>query len=182
MEDIKKLKKPTESNVTNRIQNPLITTDVINHLNYRIQQEEYSSRLYLSMSMWLENNGYTGTAKLWKKYSEEEMIHADWSREYLLSLGVQPSVLKIETPPQNYTGLCEIVRQSYKHEIEVTQQCKDLCDLALKNGDHLLYQLGLQYVKEQVEEMNKMQTHIDKITSFGEDKIAMRLFDDEYNK
>ncbi len=65
--------------------NPLISTECIDYLNYRVQQEEYSSRIYLSMSMWLNNKGYVGAAALWRKYSDEEMAHAEWSRTYLLS-------------------------------------------------------------------------------------------------
>ena len=37
----------------------------------------------------------------------------------------------------------------------------------------------LKYLKEQVEEHNKMQDLVDQLEAFGEDKIAMRLFDHE---
>ena len=39
-------------------------------LNYRINQEEYSSRIYYAMSVWLDNAGYTSAAQLWKAYSD----------------------------------------------------------------------------------------------------------------
>ena len=35
--------------------NPMISDEVIGYLNMRIEQEELSSRMYLSMSMWLNN-------------------------------------------------------------------------------------------------------------------------------
>jgi ferritin len=131
------------------------------------------------MSLWLNNNGYMGAAKLWKKYSDEEMRHADWARDYLLAMGVQPTTPKLESPPQTFTGLPEIIRASFDHEVGVTQQIKALSTDALKKGDHMLYELGLRYLKEQVEEHDKMQTWVDKLTAFGEDKIAMRLLDNE---
>ncbi len=34
-------------------------------------------------------------------------------------------------------------------------------------------------VKQQQEELGKVQTYVDKLEAFGEDKIAMRLFDNE---
>ena len=43
----------------------------------------------------------------------------------------------------------------------------------------MLYQLTLSYLKEQVEEHNKMQNWMDQLVAFGEDKIAMRLLDHE---
>lgn len=159
--------------------NPLITTECIDYLNYRIQQEEYSSRIYLAMSMWLDNTGYVNAAKLWKNYSTEEMTHADWSRTYLLSMGVQPSTPMLNAPTQNFSGLPEIIKVSFDHEVTITMQIKDLASDAMKKGDHMLYELALKFLKEQVEEHGKMQNWKDQLKAFGEDKIAMRLLDHE---
>lgn len=159
--------------------NPLISDDCIEYLNYRIEQEEYSARIYLAMSMWLEDNGYLNAGKLWKKYSDEEMLHANDARAYLLAMGVQPATPKLDAPAQTFSGLPEIIKLSYEHEIEVTTQIKDLSTHALKKADHMLYQLGLNYLKEQVEEHGKMQDLMDQVEAFGTDKIAMRLFDHE---
>ena len=128
---------------------------------------------------WLENNGYVNAAKLWKKYSTEELAHSDWSREYLLSMGVQPSTPMLNAPTQNFSGLPEIIKLSFDHEITVTMQIKDLATDAQKKGDHMLYELALKFLKEQVEEHNKMQNWKDQLAAFGEDKIAMRLLDHE---
>jgi len=159
--------------------NPLITDEIVNHLNFRIQQEEYSSRIYLSMSLWLENKGYVNAAKLWKKYSTEEFAHADWARTYLLSFGVQPATPMLNAPEQDYSGLPEIIEISYNHEIDITKQIKELASAALAKSEHQLYELALMYLKEQVEEHNKMQNWVDQLESFGTDKIAMRLLDHE---
>jgi ferritin len=159
--------------------NILLSDECVNYLNYRIEQEESSARMYLAMSMWLNNEGYQGAAGLWKKYSDEEMGHADWAREYLLSMGVQPTTPKLEAPTQVFTGLPQIIELSYEHEIAVTKQCKDLANEAFKKGDHMLYELSLRYLKEQVEEHNKMQNWMDELVAFGTDKIALRLLDNK---
>ena len=162
-----------------RSKNPLLSDDCLKYLNYRIQQEEYSSRIYLSMSLWLNNEGYTGAAGLWHKYSEEELKHANWSRDYLLAMGIQPLTANLEQPPQTFAGLPDIINQSYDHEVDITKQCNALCADAMRKGDHMLYTLGAQYVKEQIEELDKMQTWKDKLVAFGVDKIALRLLDNE---
>lgn len=159
--------------------NPMIEESCIAYLNYRIEQEEASSRLYLSMSMWLNNEGYMGAASLWKKYSQEEMGHADWARDYLLAMGVQPLTPALSLQTQTFTGLPQIIQMSYDHEIEVTKQCKELASDALKKGDHMLYSLTQKYLAEQIEEHDKSQTWLDKLNTFGEDKIALRLLDTE---
>jgi ferritin len=159
--------------------NILLSDDCVEYLNYRVQQEEYSGRIYLAMSMWLDNNGYVNAAKLWRKYSNEEMSHSDLARTYLLSMGVQPETPVLESPEQTFTGLPEIIEMSYDHEIVVTQQIKELADDAMKKMDHMLYEFALAYLKEQVEEHNKMQNWVDQLNAFGTDKVAMRLLDHE---
>ena len=67
----------------------IISEKIIQLLNYRIQQEEFSSRLYLAMSVWLDFKGYFGASKLWKKYSEEEKAHSEWAYKYLLELNIK---------------------------------------------------------------------------------------------
>lgn len=159
--------------------NPLIDESCISFLNYRVQQEDQSSRIYLAMSLWLNNTGYLNGAKLWKKYSDEERGHADIARDYLLNMGVQPATAILEQPAEVYTGLPDIIRKSFDHEIEITQQCMELANHALKTGSHMLYELALHYLREQNEEHGKMQDLVDQLAAFGEDKIAMRLLDHE---
>ena len=159
--------------------NPLIDNSCASHLNYRIQQEEYSARIYMSMSMWLNNKGYAGAAALWRTYSDEEMKHADIARTYLLSFGIQPVTPRLDQPKQNFNGLPEIIKLSFDHEIEVSKQIKDMANHALSDGDHMLYELCLAYLKEQVEEHNKMQNWMDQLEAFGTDKVALRLLDHE---
>jgi ferritin len=159
--------------------NLLLSQEGITLLNFRIQQEELSSRVYLSMSMWLNNKGYFGAAKLWKKYSDEELKHADIARNYLLSFGVQPITPALSAPSNSYDGLPDIVKQSYNHEIIISKQCKELAAKALKEGDFMLYELALAYLKEQVEEHDKMQNWMDRLDTFGTDSILLRELDEE---
>lgn len=159
--------------------NPLIDDVCISFLNYRVQQEDQSSRIYLAMSLWLNNSGYLNGGKLWKKYSDEERGHADIARQYLLNMGVQPATAMLEQPSEVYQGLPDIIRKSYDHEIEITKQIMDLANHAMKIGSHMLYELALHYLKEQNEEHGKMQDLVDQLNAFGEDKIAMRLLDHE---
>lgn len=181
------LKRPTVATIEPTVKltkkkvtkNPLLQEPCIDYLNYRIEQEEYSSRIYLAMSMWLNNKGYSGAAALWKKYSDEEMSHADIARKYLLSFGIQPATPKLQEPTQDFSGLPEIIQMSFEHEIVVSKQIKDMADHALKMGDHMLYELCLAYLKEQVEEHDKTQTWVDKLEAFGTDPIALRLLDNE---
>ena len=154
--------------------------ECIEILNFRIEQEELSSRLYQSMSLWLNDNGYVGAAKAWQKDAEGEMEHAGWAKDFLLDMGINPKLPTLSEPQHNFESFPDIIRKSFEHEIVVTQQCNNLASFALKSSNHLLYQLALKYMTEQQEELGKAQTYLDKLKAFGEDKVALKLFDNEF--
>jgi ferritin len=167
---------------TQKSKNQFATKDVIDILNFRIEQEEYSSRLYHSMSMWLNNKGYIGAAKHWQEDADGEMVHASWAKDFLLDMGIQPKIGQLKDPGQSFVGLPEIIRKSFEHEMLVTKQCNDLGSFAMKNSNHLLYQLAIKYMQEQQEELGKVQTIVDKLEAFGEDPLALKLLDQELGK
>ena len=156
----------------------LISESLIKLLYYRIEQEEYSSRIYLAFSMYLNNKGYTGAAKLFKKYSDEELIHADKAREFLLDMGIQPMTPKLEMPEQNPLGLPDIINKTFEHEAEITRQCTDLYKAAAEEGNVMLMHLALWYCGEQQEEMGKAQNWVDKISIYGTEPLALLEIDE----
>ncbi len=148
-------------------------------LTLRIEQEETSARLYEAMSLWLNDKGYTGAAKAWAADAKGEWEHAQWAKDFLLDMGVNPTLSALPAPPQEFSGLPDIIRKSFEHEVLITNQCNELANFAFLNGNHLLYQLAMKYLAEQQEEMGKVQTYLDKLAAFGESEVAMKLFDTE---
>lgn len=157
----------------------LLDQKVIDSLNFRIEQEELSSRLYRAMSVWLDFMGYMGAAKLWKKYADEEQEHANAFYEYLLSLDIKPETPALEKPTCEFESLPEIIKLSYEHEVKVTEQIQELAATCMGVKDFMTLELAQKYLKEQVEEINKMVTFMDKIEAFGDSKEALRLLDNE---
>lgn len=139
----------------------LLNDKVIETLNYRIQQEEHSSRIYEQLALWLDNKGYLNFAKLFHKYADEEMIHAGFSKSYLLDYGITPCLQSIPSPEMEIESLLDVLEAAYDHELLVTQQCEDLASMALKEGNHVLYQLAAKYCSEQQEEIGKSITNLD---------------------
>jgi ferritin len=139
----------------------LLKSDVVEMLNYRIQQEEFSSRLYEQMSLWLDDNGFINVSKLYKKYSGEEMNHAGWAKQFLLDYGVTPTLKPLASPEGDYSKILDILEATLSHEVEITRQCEDMASKALKMNSHTLYSLAVKYCGEQVEEIGKAITMID---------------------
>ena len=175
-EDTKETKSSTDKK---SCKNPFASNECIKMLNFRIEQEEQSSRIYEAMSLWLNDNGFKGAAKRWKQDSLDELKHAGWAKEFLLAMGCQPKLPALKEPVQEFEGLLDIVIQSYDHEIMITEQCNDLAKHAMGYGNHLLYQLAIKYLQEQQEEIEVGQDRIDRLTMAGNDKIAILLIDQE---
>lgn len=148
-------------------------------INYRIQEEEKSSRLYFYMSKWLAFNGFSGASKLWDKYSSEELNHASWAYSYLEDLNILPCVDSIEKPDVEISSLQDVINKSLEHEILITKQCNDLAKAALAANDFMTLELAQKYLKEQVEEIAKTTYWVDRLSAFGDEPAALRLLDDE---
>jgi len=155
----------------------IISNKAIELLNYRIAQEEASSRLYKSMAVWLDYNGYSGAASLWQKYSDEELVHAGFSYDYLLDLNIKPTVPVIEKPTGEFRDLPQIIAASFQHEVEITNQCKVLAKSVADEDDYMTLTLAQKYLSEQVDELKKTQFLVDQLNIFGTDKIALQLLD-----
>lgn len=157
----------------------VLSEKLIKLVNYRIQQEEFSARIYKSMSVYLNFHGYVGAAKLWQKYSDEEMAHAKLAYEYLLDLDLLPVVPALEAPPADFKSLQDVIKRSFEHEMEVTNQCMELASQAVKEGDFMLLHFAQSYLDEQREEIAKTTLWINKLESFGTSKEALRLLDND---
>ena len=157
----------------------IITNKMIDLLQMRIQHEEGNNKKYTAMSNWLNLNGYLGAAKLWKKYSEDELTHKDWAVQYLLNLNILPIEPQEDQPKTDFKGLSNIIALSYQVEMTTTEECNELAKACLTESDMMTFTLAQKYVAEQIEEISKIQTWIDRLNSFGDDKIALRLLDNE---
>ena len=160
----------------------MISPNLLELLNYRIKKEEESSRLYGSMSYWLEKNGYFGGAKLWHKYSHEEHEHADKVRKFMLDLDYLPRTLPLEMPDNTFLGIEDLLNQTFEHEQLITRECMELADAAMAERNYMVYGFAQGFVTEQVEELAKTQAHLDRLEAFGTDGAALRLLDEEFAK
>lgn len=155
----------------------LISKDCIDLLNFRINEEEKSWRIYENMYLWLENKGYVNAAALWRSYAAEELSHADWAKQYLLRLGIKPTLLEIPPVQTDIVDFPSIIKDSYDHEVKITLQCQIMAKDAMMSGDFMLQELAFKYLKEQNEELGRQQNWVDQLESFGSDKMALRLLD-----
>ncbi|TYC10586.1 ferritin [Bizionia gelidisalsuginis] len=152
---------------------------MIKLLNYRVEQEEFSSRLYLAMSTWLDDKGFAGASKLFKQYSDEETIHATKAKNMLSANGIRPITPALKQPKQDFLSLADVIIAAMEHEKEITRQCYALTKMAHIEENYMVVELGLWYSKEQAEELNKVQYLLDRLEAFGEEPSMLRELDEE---
>jgi ferritin len=102
--------------------------------------------------------------------------------QYLLDLNILPIEPSEEQPQVNFKGLPNIIALSMQREMKTTEEVKELGKQCLTDNDLMTFGLAQRYIAEQVEEIQKIQTWVDRLLAFGDDKVALRLLDDEMGK
>ena len=138
-----------------------INEGVIKILNYRIQQEQYSSKVYEQMSLYLANESYIIMAKVWSNFAEEELEHAELAKQYLLSFNIMPELMVIEEPINDFKDARDIIQKTYDHECKITLDCLELTNKAIEWKDWTLFALGQKYNEIQRVEMDEVNSLVD---------------------
>ena len=121
-------------------------------MNDQITAEMWSSNLYLSMSFYLQKEGFDGFASWMKKQSQEELTDAYELANYLIKRGGTALVDKIDVVPQGWGSVLEVFEHVYDHECHVSDLINELVNIASEEKDKPSQDFLWGYVREQVEE------------------------------
>lgn len=157
----------------------MISDKVRDVLNEQINKEFYSAYLYLSMSAYFSEIGLYGFSHWTKIQSKEEIEHGMILFEYILGRKSQIHLGQIAMPRFELNSPLEVFEQIYNHERSITEaidcvanMTEGECDLATRNFIDW-------YLKEQIEEEDKVSRIITKLKTFGCEKSALYLIDRE---
>lgn len=130
----------------------MLSTAMIGKLNHQLQEEYYSSYLYLSMAAHCEALNLKGFAHWMEVQSNEEREHAMKFYEHLTANGAKVVLEAIQQPPAEFGTAEEMFKKVLAHEQHITKCIHELYALALKENDYRT-QIFLQwFVSEQQEE------------------------------
>lgn len=155
----------------------MISENLKQLLNYRINQEEYSARLYHAMHLWLDTRGYSGAGALYKKFEAEEYEHSHIAQEYLVGLNIQPDIQAIDAPPNDFASLHDIIYKTLEHEKKITQQCEELGRATLKEMDLKVFSIAQKYIDIQIHEIEESNNLVDMANNYGQERIGIMLLD-----
>ena len=137
-------------------------------LNEQITAELWSANLYLSMSFFLQREGYEGFAHWMRKQAHEETCHANRIAEYMISRQAIPKIDKVDVVPQNWGNAREAFEDAYKHECHVSKLIDLLVKIAAEEKDNATQDFLWKFVREQVEEEAAVLAIVDKLKRSGD--------------
>ena len=151
----------------------MITEKLQNAINDQIIAEMWSANLYLSMSFYLEKEGYDGFAHWMKKQSQEELEHAYDMASFLQKRGGTAKVCMIDVVPQGWGSVEALFKHVYEHECHVTALIDKIVDIAREDKDKPSEDFFMGYIREQVEEEATALSIYEKVQKAGEAGLVM---------
>jgi ferritin len=149
-------------------------------INKQIESEFKSFLIYNSMSNYLNYNGLTNGAELFKRYAHEELDHMHIFQDYLLDRNDLPCGCISTDPIEKFESPLQVIEKSFEHEVSVSNSIKEIAQVAISESDFMTYELTLQMLKEQVEEESKFETMLDKIELYKNSDSLNYFIEEEF--
>lgn len=149
-------------------------------LNEQINAEFWSAYLYLSMSSYLEKEGFSGFANWLKVQYAEENMHAMKIYDYVIERDGCVLLQPINKVPHEWDGLVDLFESVYAHEQKVTAMINNCMSIALEEKDHATASMLQWFVDEQVEEEANCRDIIDKLNIIGGDGQGLYMMNEEF--
>jgi ferritin len=151
-------------------------------LNKQVNRELYSAYLYLAMSSYFKSENMKGFAKWMRLQAKEEQGHALKIHDHIIARGGKVTLLDIEAPKAKWPSAGKVFEEVSAHEQKVTGMIHALVDLAIKEKDHVTFEMLQWFVKEQVEEEEHAGEILAKIICIGDVPGHLFCLDHELGK
>jgi len=148
-------------------------------LNKHLNEEFYSSYLYLSMSEYFEEKNFKGFAGWFRIQSQEEYMHAMKFYAFIIQAGGDVTLSQIGAPKTSWKSVSEAFKDTLTHENKITGLIHKLVDLAMQSKDYATNNFLQWFVTEQVEEENTVEEILHKLEMIGDNKGGLYMLDRE---
>jgi ferritin len=152
---------------------------VLAAFNDQINEELYSSYVYLAMAAHFENLNLEGFTSWMRLQSQEELAHAMRLFDHIHRRGGRVSLKAIGEPPAEFGTPLETFEKALAHEEHITGCIHKLYGIATEEKDYAA-QLELQwFIDEQMEEEENTGRVVDLLKLAGDNKSALFMLDRE---
>ena len=125
---------------------------LLDALNAQINEELYSSYLYLSMATDSAIRGYPGFANWFRVQAEEEMFHSMKFYQFVMERGERVVLDAIKAPEVSWETPLASIKAALAHEKHITGRINSLYRIARETFDPATEIFLQWFVTEQVEE------------------------------
>jgi ferritin len=147
--------------------------------NEQINEELYSSYIYLAMTAHFEAMNLEGFASWMKLQAQEEVAHAQRLFDHINRRGGRVVLKAIGEPPVDFGSPLETFEKALAHERHITACIHRLYKLASQEEDYAA-QMELQwFIDEQMEEEENTGRVVDQLKLAGDDNVALLMLDRE---
>ena len=146
-------------------------------INLQINEELYSSYLYLSMAAHFDAMNLSGFAHWMKVQANEENTHAMKFYSYIYDRGGVVVLRAIPMPPTKFKTPPDIFKQVLVHEQKITQLINKLYELAIKEKDYPTEMILHWFINEQVEEEKNATDIINMLEMIGNTPVSLIMAD-----
>jgi ferritin len=128
----------------------------VKQLNEQIAHEFAAHQQYVAIAVHFDAETLPRLSRVFYGQAMEERGHAMMMVQYLLDAGVDPVIPGIDAPKVAFGDLVEPVALALDQEKRVSAQINALAATARTEGDYASEQFMQWFIKEQVEEVAKM--------------------------
>lgn len=146
-------------------------------LNQQINEELYSSYLYLAMAAWFESENLPGCAAWMQAQAREENEHAMRFFRFINERRGRVTLGAIKEPLKKWKSPLVAFEAALKHEEYITGRINDLVNLAAELKDHATGAMLQWFVNEQVEEEASVDGIIQKLKMAEKSPGALLMLD-----
>ena len=157
--------------------NTPMNPDIAEALNEQIRKEFNAAFLYLSFSVNLRSYGMNGAGRWMRAQYLEECGHAMRLLDYMELRRVPVRIPRIDEPTYTWNTPLELFQLAWEHERMITESIHALVTLCRREEDYATQGLLMDYVKEQLEEEDQVESIVVALRRCGNDESALLQLD-----
>jgi ferritin len=147
--------------------------------NDQINEELFSSYVYLAMAAHLEGLNLDGFTNWMRLQAQEELVHAMRLFDHINRRGGRVVLKAIGEPPFDFGTPLEVFEKALSHEKHITGCIHDLYKIAQEENDYPA-QMELQwFIDEQVEEEENTGKVVEQLKMAGSNQSVLLMLDRE---
>jgi ferritin len=159
-----------------------IKEKTLSALNKQINEEMFSSYLYLSMAAYFETLTLKGFAHWMRIQAREENSHALKIFDYINEAGGAVQLTALAAPKTKWENTIQVFEETVAHEKHITACINSLYETAMAEKDLATANMLQWFIAEQVEEEANPTEILNKITMIKGSMSGLLYLDKELKK